>query len=121
VIGLSGPPGPARGICLTRAARAFSDEEILLAELLRPRLQAAEQAVNGAAARRALTAREREVLDLVARGATNAVVAEALVISESTVKKHLDNIYGKLAVGSRTAAVELARGGAAQDSRRRTS
>jgi DNA-binding NarL/FixJ family response regulator len=66
--------------------------------------------MNGAAARRALTAREREVLDLVAGGATNAVIAETLVISESTVKKHLDNIYAKLGVGSRTAAVGLARG-----------
>lgn len=120
-IGLSGPPGPVRGVCLTRDRHDFSDEEILLAELLQPRLQAAEQAVNGASARRSLTAREREVLDLVAGGATNAVIAQALVISEATVKKHLDNIYAKLDVGSRTAAVELARGGEAQESRRRTS
>jgi DNA-binding CsgD family transcriptional regulator len=113
VIGLSDRPGPVVGICLRRARPAFSDEESLLAELLAPRLQAAEREVNGAAARDALTAREREVLDQVAGGATNAVIAQTLIISQSTVKKHLDNIYAKLGVGSRTAAVQLARGGAA--------
>ncbi|MBV9415828.1 MAG: helix-turn-helix transcriptional regulator [Solirubrobacterales bacterium] len=79
-----------------------------MAELLRPRLQAAEVAVRRAVARAALTAREREVLDIVATGATNAAVAEALVLSPMTIKKHLDNIYGKLGVGSRTAAADRA-------------
>jgi ATP/maltotriose-dependent transcriptional regulator MalT len=36
-------------------------------------------------------------------------VAEALVVSSGTVKKHLDNIYAKLGVGSRTAAADRAR------------
>ena len=120
-IGLSGRPGPVVEICLTRAGPDFSDEEVLLAELLAPRLQAAQRAVSSTAARGALTAREREVLDLVASGATNAVVAQTLIISESTVKKHLDNIYAKLGVGSRTAAVDLARGREVQDSARLTS
>jgi ATP/maltotriose-dependent transcriptional regulator MalT len=48
------------------------------------------------------------VLDLVAAGATNDAVAEALVVSPGTVKKHLDNIYTKLGVGSRVAAVDRA-------------
>jgi DNA-binding CsgD family transcriptional regulator len=52
-----------------------------------------------------LTAREREVLGWVARGKTNAEVAEVLWISPTTVRKHLENIYGKLGVRSRTAAV----------------
>jgi DNA-binding CsgD family transcriptional regulator len=52
-----------------------------------------------------LTAREREVLGWVARGRTNAEVAEVLWISPTTVRKHLENIYGKLGVRSRTAAV----------------
>lgn len=58
-----------------------------------------------------LTAREREVLRLLAEGASNRQIAAALVLSEGTVKKHLANIFGKLDAQSRTQAV--ARGRAA--------
>jgi DNA-binding NarL/FixJ family response regulator len=51
-----------------------------------------------------LTARELEVLRLVAEGRTNGRVAEALSVSEQTVKFHLCNIYRKLGVGNRTEA-----------------
>jgi DNA-binding CsgD family transcriptional regulator len=57
-----------------------------------------------------LSTREREVLHWVARGKTNAEIAVALYISESTVRKHLQNSYGKLGVSSRTAALALLRG-----------
>lgn len=107
-LGLDGPPGPLVGVWINRARRDFSDSELLLGELLRPHLQAAELAAKRAVARAALTHREREVLDLIASGATNAAVAEALVVSTGTVKKHLDNIYAKLHVGSRTAAAARA-------------
>ena len=56
-----------------------------------------------------LTAREREILALVAQGHTNAQVAAALWISPATVAKHLENVYSKLGVGTRTAAVRLIR------------
>ena len=52
-----------------------------------------------------LTAREREVLDLVARGKRNSDIAQDLWVSPSTVRKHLENIYEKLGVSTRTAAV----------------
>lgn len=52
-----------------------------------------------------LTAREREVLTWVARGKTNAQVAALLWLAPSTVRKHLENIYAKLGVSTRTAAV----------------
>jgi ATP/maltotriose-dependent transcriptional regulator MalT len=107
-LGLCGPPR-LLGIWLNRTRPDFSDDELLLAELLRPRLQAAEAAVKRGAARATLTGREREVLDLGATGATNVAVAEALVVSPSTIKKHLDNIYAKLGVGSRAAAADRAR------------
>jgi DNA-binding CsgD family transcriptional regulator len=55
-----------------------------------------------------LTARELEVLRLVARGLTDAQVAEELVISPRTVSKHLQSIYGKLQVNSRSAATRFA-------------
>jgi len=51
-----------------------------------------------------LSAREREVLALVAQGLTNAQIAKRLVTSEHTVKFHLQNIYQKLGVANRTEA-----------------
>jgi DNA-binding NarL/FixJ family response regulator len=55
-----------------------------------------------------LTKREGEVLDLVARGQTDQQIAHELVISPRTVQKHLQHIYEKLGVPSRTAAVSRA-------------
>ena len=52
-----------------------------------------------------LTVREREVLAWVARGKTNAEIAELLWLAPSTVRKHLENVYAKLGVRTRTAAV----------------
>ncbi|MEH0110443.1 response regulator transcription factor [Tersicoccus sp. MR15.9] len=57
----------------------------------------------------ALSARELEVLDLVAGGRSNTEIARALHVSETTVKSHLAHIYPKLGVNSRTAAVAAAR------------
>lgn len=56
-----------------------------------------------------LTRREHDVMMFVALGATNAEVARELSISAVTVRKHLENIFGKLAVGTRTAAVAALR------------
>jgi NarL family two-component system response regulator YdfI len=51
------------------------------------------------------TAREVEVLQLVAQGLANKHVALALIISEHTVKFHLSSLYAKLGVTSRTEAI----------------
>ncbi len=56
-----------------------------------------------------LSAREIEVLRLVARGASNAEVARRLHITDATVKSHLAHVFSKLGVSSRTAAVSAAR------------
>ena len=55
-----------------------------------------------------LTAREEEVLRLVAQGMTNQQVAEQLIISPRTVNTHLTSIYGKIRVSSRSAATRYA-------------
>jgi DNA-binding CsgD family transcriptional regulator len=52
-----------------------------------------------------LSPREREILAWLARGRTNSEIAEALWIAPTTVRKHLENIYGKLGVRTRAAAV----------------
>jgi LuxR family maltose regulon positive regulatory protein len=56
-----------------------------------------------------LSARELEVLALIAAGHSNEEIASKLIISVKTAKRHISNIYGKLGVKSRTQAVALAR------------
>jgi DNA-binding NarL/FixJ family response regulator len=55
-----------------------------------------------------LTAREVEVLRFIAKGLTDAHIAEQLVISPRTVNNHLASIYGKIRVSSRAAATRYA-------------
>jgi ATP/maltotriose-dependent transcriptional regulator MalT len=57
---------------------------------------------------KALSAREIEVLMLVAKGTSNKLIARALEIGETTVKTHLLHIFAKLGVDDRTAAVTTA-------------
>jgi DNA-binding CsgD family transcriptional regulator len=87
----------------------FSERDRALLTLLRPHLQ---QAYRDAERRRRgtpqLTPRQWELLRLVAAGHTNAQIARRLSVSEGTVRIHLQNIYGRLQVSSRTAAVTRA-------------
>jgi DNA-binding NarL/FixJ family response regulator len=61
---------------------------------------------NGKVSR--LTTRETEILRLVADGQADSAIANALHLSESTVKTHLRSVYSKLDVPSRAAAVAVA-------------
>ena len=103
---------------VTRAGRDYTKRDVLLLDTLRPaliayesyrllaaRVEALRSVPPASSGDNLLTAREREVLDLVAAGETNAAIAERLWISPGTVKKHLENVYEKLGVGSRTAAL----------------
>jgi DNA-binding CsgD family transcriptional regulator len=87
----------------------FSERDRALLALLRPHLH---QAYLDAEHRRRpapkLTPRHWELLRLVAAGHTNAQIARRLDVTEKTVGKHLENIYTRLQVSSRTAAVTRA-------------
>lgn len=65
--------------------------------------------VKTAALIESLTPREMEVLQLIAAGASNQMIADKLVITVRTVKKHTNNLFGKLNASSRTQAVACAR------------
>jgi DNA-binding NarL/FixJ family response regulator len=87
----------------------FSERDRALLVLLRPHLHQAY--LDGERRRRdmpELTQRHWELLRLVAAGHTNGQIARRLGVSEGTVRIHLQNIYGRLQVSSRTAAVTRA-------------
>lgn len=73
------------------------------AELMRGRLS--RQLLSGEEAPEALTAREAEILQLLARGLANKQIAVSLGISDHTVKFHVSSIFVKLGVSGRTEAV----------------
>jgi DNA-binding NarL/FixJ family response regulator len=63
----------------------------------------------GRAAFPQLTEREREILDLIARGYTNRRIARELVLAEKTVRNHVSHVFAKIQVSDRAAAVVRAR------------
>jgi DNA-binding CsgD family transcriptional regulator len=118
--GLQAPYEVARArVLIGRAFRCMGDEDSATAELtaaLQTFTELGATSCREDAARLlhrpmpgGLTRRELEVLRLVAAGNSNTEVAQRLVLSEKTVARHLSNIFTKLAVPSRTAAVANAR------------
>lgn len=96
-------------LVLTRASGDFAEADRITLDLLRPHLVSAHQrATRHRRAACGLTARERQVLTLVARGYRNDEIAQRLVLSPGTVRKHLDNAYRELGVSNRAAAVARA-------------
>jgi DNA-binding NarL/FixJ family response regulator len=106
---------------VARACRALGDEDAASMELAAARLAFTElgaapalaeiDALGEPAAPRdahGLTARELEVLRLVAAGRTNKAIAADLVLSERTVERHVSNIFAKLGLSSRSAATAFA-------------
>jgi DNA-binding NarL/FixJ family response regulator len=77
-------------------------------QAFRQLVQEARSAPAGHTDLDALTAREREVLELLARGLTNKEIAESLVVTTNTVKRHLKTVFEKLAVHTRSAAAARA-------------
>jgi DNA-binding CsgD family transcriptional regulator len=109
----SSPTGCTRTFLLHAQRRDFKERDRLVLEVLRPHLARVVDRLERRAALEAdlpLTPRERDVLEWVERGKTNAEIAEILWLSPNTVRKHLENAYGKLGVRTRTAAVARLRG-----------
>jgi ATP/maltotriose-dependent transcriptional regulator MalT len=113
---LEAPYEAARARVLTgRACRALGDDEAFVLELEAARavfvqlgaatdLALLDALVGRDAPPHGLSVRELEVLRLLAGGMSNREIAAELVISEHTVARHVQNIFRKLGVGSRTAA-----------------
>ncbi len=114
-IGLFLPEPPGAEASAGRTARlffcrgpgpAFSERDRALLTLLRPHMQ---QAFLDAERRRNpvpdLTPRHWDLLHLLAAGRTNTQIARQLGLSEGTVRTHLENIYARLEVSNRTAAI----------------
>jgi two-component system, NarL family, response regulator LiaR len=97
---------------LARAVRAAHAGEALIDPLVAARLVDAIAQPPGEPAPERLTAREQEVLALIARGFSNKRIARELGIAEKTVKTHVGHVLAKLGVADRTqAAVHAVRAG----------
>jgi len=97
---------------MLRAIRAVNSGEAIFSPGIASRMMAfftASRTVVPAEAFPDLTEREREVLELIAQGKSNAEIARALVISVKTVRNHASNIFNKLQVTDRAQAAIRAR------------
>ncbi|MFF8964494.1 response regulator [Streptomyces globisporus] len=92
---------------LFAAVRAAADGRGVLSPAVASRLMTRVRTPAADPAESALSAREREVLVLVARGTTNREIAAELFISEATVKTHLTHVFAKLGAKDRAAAVAV--------------
>lgn len=87
----------------------FTGRDVLLMELLRPHIiEMHARQLRRQQGKPELTRRQWEILRLVATGCTNRQAANALRLSERTITKHLENIYQRLNVQSRTEAIRAA-------------
>jgi len=97
---------------LLRAVRTVADGGAVFSPFVADRLGDYFSAVHGTPSRAAfpqLTNRERQVLDLLARGYGNRRIARELVLSDKTVRNHVSHIFAKLQVTDRMAAAARAR------------
>ncbi len=107
VPGATRASGRSVRLCLFRGpGRDFTDRDRAVLTLLRPHLLesylAAERQRHPTPR---LTQRQRDLMQLVAAGHTNTQIARRLGVSEGTVRTHLEHVYARLEVSSRTAAV----------------
>lgn len=127
-VGLPALSGQYRSFILFRSKgeRDFSERDRAVLDALRPHfarieaeaslrrrlsevIRGREEALRAPVLPVGLTAREREIVELVAQGKTNAQIAAELWVAPGTVKKHLEHVYEKLGIGRRSAAAVFAR------------
>ena len=82
----------------------FTERELALLTMVEPAVGRLVRDCAWSQPAGTLSASERRVLTMVAQGASNREVAEALYVTVHTVRKHLENAYRKLSVTNRTAA-----------------
>ncbi len=103
----------ARRAEIIRSIRVVADGEAIFGPAIAVRLTGYFAGLDRAAASTpafpALTDREREILDLIARHLTNPQIAERLGLSQKTVRNHVSSIFTKLRVADRAQAIILAR------------
>jgi DNA-binding NarL/FixJ family response regulator len=97
---LSSEPGAAAAAVRAGASGHLSPHRLTPHELIRV-------VRNAGRAHLGLSAREAEVMDMIASGRSNGEIARELFLSEKTVKNHVNRIYAKLEVTSRVAAITL--------------
>jgi DNA-binding CsgD family transcriptional regulator len=108
MLSLPGPCGHSPRILFWRTSGRFTERDRLLAALLRPHIITfCARWDDGPGAGR-LTSRQRQLMSLVATGLSNRQAARTLGVAEGTVRKHLENIYERLEVPNRAAAVARA-------------
>lgn len=103
-----------------RAVRTVASGEAIFGPAIAERLRSYFASTAGAAPRPfpELTAREHEVLELIARGSANGEIAAALSVSLKTVRNHVSNVFTKLRVSTRAQAIVKAREGGIGSDRR---
>lgn len=113
---LPAPVGQVIGFAFNRGKPDFSERDRIVLDAVRPFVAKAYEHVTAplprfSAGELGLTRRQTEVLRRLAAGLSNAQIARDLAVSERTVGKHLENVYARLGVTNRTAAVARAFGG----------
>lgn len=98
----------ADGAAIARAVRAVAEGDVILGPRVARQLQDLLAAAPNATFAE-LSPRELEVLDLIAHGRNNTDIARVLSISEKTVRNHVSNVFTKLRVADRAAAIIRAR------------
>jgi len=94
---------------LDRAIRAVASGEAIFGPEVARRLMAFFSTPPPSTAFPELTDREREILELIARGYSNKMISDRLVLSPKTVRNHVSNVFGKLQVRDRAEAIVRAR------------
>ena len=106
---LPAPVGRNRRVAFFRFSRDFNEGDRLALQLLRPHLH---EVYLDAERRRLgmplLSRREQQVLQLVSQGYSNSDIARTLFISVATVRKHMENVFNRTGVRTRSAAAALA-------------